>query len=105
MNYKNFENASQKKTDSKQDCFIKSVPGSGKSFYAKPSDIPCDFEDRYEMFIEISKILERQENRKRRFYKKIKNALFIFFSIFVFSGIIIFAKKHKASKDVKTKKI
>lgn len=101
MNYKNFENAGQKKNDDKQDQFIKSVPGSGKSFSAKPSDILSAFEGEYEMFLKISEILEMRENRKKRFYRNLKKAIFAIFSIFVFSSIIIFTKRGKAEKSEK----
>ncbi len=103
MNYKNFENVGQNKNDDKQDQFIKSTPGSGKSFGAKPSDILSAFEGEYEMFLKISEILEMREKRKKRFYRNLKKAIFAIFSIFVFSGIFIYAKKCKAGKNEKTK--
>lgn len=101
MNYKNFENAGQKKNDDKQEQFTTSVPGSGKSFFANPSDILSLFENEYEMFKEISEILARQERRKKRFYRNLKKAIFAISSVLVF---FIFAKKHKAGKSEKTNK-
>lgn len=103
MNYKNFENAGQKKTDEKQEQFINSAPGSGKSFYANPSDILSLFENEYEMFKEISEILAGQERRKNRFYRNLKKAIFAFSSVLIFSGICFFAKRGKAGKSEKTK--
>lgn len=104
MNYKNFENASHNENDNRQEKFLDGVPGSGKSFRAKPADISSELEDEIEAFYEISEILARQEYRKRRFYRNLKKAIIAIFSIFVFSGIFIFAKRSKTGKSEKSKK-
>lgn len=101
MNYKYFEKPKNDGTETKEEKFIKAVPGSGKSFSAKSSDIHSGLVDEYESFIEISKILARQEYKKRRFYRNLKKAVFAISSIFVF---FIFAKKRKSGKCEKTTK-
>lgn len=101
MNYKNFENAGQKETANKQEQFINSVPGSGKSFGANASDILSALENEYRMFVKINAILARQEYRKKRFYRNLKKALFAISAVFTFSFFFIFSKKRKVSKGEK----
>lgn len=104
MNYKDFEKADPKEKVGSQKNLIGGVPGSGKVFSAKPADIHSAFDNGYKMVINISEILAGQENRKRRFYRNLKKAIFAFSSVFIFSVFFIFAKKRKGNKCEKTKK-
>lgn len=109
MNYKNFEGSalreSEKETVQKQETFTDEMSENENCFCSDHDDVLAALENEFETFAEIVEILARQEYRKRKFYGFLKKAAaLVFFPVFIFSGIIIFAKKCKTGKDEKSKK-
>lgn len=107
MNYMNFKNSVPrergKETENKQEAFTDEMPEIGKCFCSDHDDVLTALDNEFEVFTEIAEILARQEYKKSRFYGFLQKAVLAFSSVLIFSGIIVFVKIRKLSKDEKSK--